>query len=524
MAQGLGRTTSAPQGQVLAAPVAMPELPGIVIESLLGRGGMGTVYLGRQVSLDRPVAVKVLAAEVADDPLFLERLEREARIMARLRHPNIVTVYDFQPLPEGGAAIVMEYVEGGSLRDLLRKQPNGLPLREARRLAGEVAAGLTAAHKAGVIHRDMKPENVLIGHDGMARVTDFGVAVPLQEGRVQLTLTGTAVGTVDYMAPEQLKGGTQDVRVDIYALGVLTYELLTGQTPRGSFAPPQLARRGTPPMLSAAVMRALRPEPARRFASMESFAQTLLSRAQPLLSGVAIACVILGLLTALAAVMLNQPTENPAAEDVAAVSNSAPAPAAPPSPAPAAAIPQSFGPWVDAVAGVRIHNDNYGGDWTNEDGILTSNNAICVMALEREMPPSYDARMRFTRLGGKHSVTLFFRATNGTIGSAELDAWDQGLAGVQLIQNETLQEGYGFRFPIENGRSYELLVEVRPNHIRMSVDGVFLKEFEITNKVLHPPTPWNWDPFTRPAALAVGSYESPTRFEKVEWREVGKGK
>lgn len=485
------------------------DLPGIEIETPLGRGGMGTVYLGKQVSLDREVAVKVLAAELADDPLFLERLEREARTMARLRHPNIVAVHDFQKLGEGGAAIVMEFIEGGSLRDLLRQHPNGLLLNEALRIIRQIAAGLEAAHASGVIHRDMKPENVLIGRDGMARVTDFGLAVPLHESSARLTLTGTTVGTVEYMAPEQLRGGELDARLDIFALGVIAYELLTGQTPRGSFDAPHRLRVEISAQVSAAVMRALRPNPAERFASIEAFVLALHSHphgtwANAMKRTLAAAAVVL-LLAALAGGIWASMDREPAKARTA--------------PEVAQAQPE-FGPWRDAIAGLHIHNDNYGGDWKNEDGVLTSNDGICVMAIEKELPPSYDARMRFTRLSGEHSVTLFFRAANGTIGSAELDAWAEALSGVQVIQNETLQAGYGFRYPLENGRSYELLVEVRPNLVRMSVDGVFQKEFNITDKVLHPPIPWQWDPFTRPAALAVGSYESPTRFEKVEWREV----
>lgn len=500
MAQGLS-ARPAEEGAV--------ELPGIEIETPLGRGGMGTVYLGKQISLDREVAVKVLATELAEDPLFLERLEREARTMARLRHPNIVAVHDFQKLGEGGAAIVMEFIEGGSLRELLRRHPQGLPVNEALRIIRQIAAGLEAAHACGVIHRDMKPENVLIGSDGMARVTDFGLALPLHESRARLTLTGTTVGTVEYMAPEQLRGGDLDTRLDIFALGVISYELLTGQTPRGSFDAPHQVRTGVPQQVSAAVMCALRPNPAERFASIEAFVLALHARApgtwgttiKRALATAAVVLVLAALAGGIWASMDRAPEKAPAVSE-------------------AVAAQTEFGPWRDAIAGVHIHNDNYGGAWKNEDGVLTSNDAICVMAIEKELPSSYDARMRFTRLSGEHSVTLFFRAPNGTIGSAELDAWAEALAGVQAIQNETLQAGYGFRYPLENGRSYELLVEVRPNVIRMSVDGVFQKEFDITGKILHPPIPWQWDPFTRPAALAVGSYESPTRFEKVEWREV----
>ncbi len=473
--------------QGLAVPKQVVEVAGIEIETQIGRGGMGAVYLGRQVSLDREVAVKVLASELADDPQFLERLEREARVMARLRHPNIVAVHDFQRTEEG-AAIVMEFVEGGSLREKLLKHPNGLPVTEALRILRQIAAGLEAAHASGVIHRDMKPENVLMDADGTARVTDFGLALPLHEGTTRLTLSGTAVGTVDYMAPEQFRGAEADARLDVFALGVLAYELLTGKTPRGSFDAPHRLRAEIPVPISAAVMKALRPDAEERFASITGFMLALHEgrrRVWPWLLG--LFAVAVGLSWA-----------------------AWPRDAKPP--------PQP-GPWRDASAGTRIYEDVISGDWKNEDGVLTSNEQICIVKLEEDLPESYDVRMKFTRLGGMDSVALFIRA-NTTTGSAELDAWREGLAGVQLIGGEDLTKGYGFRFPLENGRSYELFVEVRPDLVRMSVDGVLMKEFDLTGKYIHPPAPWEWNPVARPAALAIGSYMSPTRFEKVEWRSL----
>lgn len=473
--------------QGLAVPEQVVEITGIEIETQIGRGGMGAVYLGRQVSLDRDVAVKVLASELADDPQFLERLEREARVMARLRHPNIVAVHDFQRT-EDGAAIVMEFVEGGSLREKLLKHPNGLPVAEALRILRQIAAGLEAAHASGVIHRDMKPENVLIDADGTARVTDFGLALPLHEGTTRLTLSGKAVGTVDYMAPEQFRGAEADARLDVFALGVLAYELLTGKTPRGSFDTPHRLRAEIPVPISAAVMKALRPDAEERFASITGFTLALHEgrrRVWPWLLG--LFAVAAGLSWA-----------------------AWPRDAMPP--------PQP-GPWRDASAGTRIYEDVISGDWKNEDGVLTSNEQICIVKLEEALPESYDVRMKFTRLGGIDSVALFIRA-NTTTGSAELDAWREGLAGLQLIGGEDLTKGYGFRFPLENGRSYELFVEVRPDLVRMSVDGVLMKEFDLTGKYIHPPAPWEWNPVARPAALAIGSYMSPTRFEKVEWRSL----
>lgn len=475
----------------LAAEPMTVELTGIEIDTSLGRGGMGSVYLGRQVSLDREVAVKVLASELADDPVFLERLEREARVMARLRHPNIVAVHDFQRTADG-AAIVMEFIEGGSLREKLLQHPHGLPVEEALRILRQIAAGLEAAHASGVIHRDMKPENVLIDREGMARVTDFGLALPLHEGTTRLTLTGTTMGTVDYMAPEQLKGSEADARLDVFAVGVIAYELLTGQTPRGSFDAPHRLRAEVPADVSEAVMRALRPIPAERFASISDFVVALhLKR----LKRRALWSWLFGafvLIMAGAALRIRQ--------------------AVPDQPLP--------GPWHDALAGVRIYEDVIGGDWRKDaNGVLTSNEQICAVILEKELPEFYDARLRFTRLDGEHSVALFFTA-NGTLGCCDLDAWDEGLAGVQMVGEKSLKDGYGFRFPLENGRSYEMLVEVRPGLVRVSVDGEFKKEFDITGRPLSIPIPWGWNGPDRPFALGIGSYESSTRFDQVEWREV----
>jgi len=482
------------QGMVEAS-TEIVEVPGCEIEAPLGRGGMGAVFLARQLSLDREVAVKVLANELADDPQFLERLEREARLMAKLRHPNIVAVHDFQKLEDGSAAIVMEFVEGGSLRDKMRLYPHGLPLEEALRIIRQIAAGLETAHASGVIHRDMKPENVLLDSDGTARVSDFGLALPLHEGSTRLTLTGTVVGTVDYMAPEQLKGGLLDARLDIFALGVIAYELLTGQTPRGSFDAPHCLRAEIPLHVSAAVMRALRPNPAERFASIEAFVLALHLRPVvrctlwPWLLG-ALMLIVVGAVS-----WIWQPELDKTTHD-------------------------QSGLWHDGLAGVRVYEDVIGGDWRKDaKGVLTSNEQICSVILEKELPEFYDVRLRFTRLSGMHSVALFFKAA-ATLGSCDLDGWSEGLSGVQMIGEKSLMDGYGFRFPLENGRSYEMLVEVRPGRVRVSVDGEMKKEFDIAGQPLSIPIPWGWNSTDRRFALGIGSYESPTRFDQVEWREV----
>ncbi|MBL9115354.1 MAG: serine/threonine protein kinase [Verrucomicrobiaceae bacterium] len=475
------------------------QVNGIEIQGELGRGGMGSVYLGKQLSLDRDVAVKVLASELANDPLFLERLEREARVMAKLRHPHLVAVHDFQRT-EDGAAIVMEFIEGGTLRDRLKNHPKGLPLAEALSLIKQIASALEAAHTAGIIHRDMKPENVLVDALGVARVSDFGLALPLHEATARLTLTGAAVGTVDYMAPEQLKGLDIDKRLDIYALGVIAYELFTGVTPRGSFDAPHRARAEMPRQMSEAVMRALKPDPKDRFTSIREFVDALESGAKAKSRPWWLLALGALMITALGAIMFFS-------EDQSSISTAT----------------ETAGPWRDGTAGARIYEDVLLGDWKKESGVLTSTDQICIIKLEDRLPDEYDVKMKFTRLRGIHSVALFFKTPAG-VASAEVDAWEDSLAGVQNIGDESLLNGYGFRFAIENGRSYELLVEIRADKVRMSIDGGEFREFNIKGKPLSITKEWEWNPADRPAALAIGSYMASTRFDEVQWRPVVKNK
>lgn len=490
--------------------------PGFEIITLLGRGGMGAVYLARQVSLDREIALKVLNQELASDPLFLERLEREAQTMARLRHPNIVAVHDFQR-NYLGAAIVMEFVEGGCLRDWMRQQPYGVAIDEALNVMNQVGAGLSAAHAAGVVHRDLKPENLLKDTQGTVRVTDFGLAMPLCGESARLTLTGTAVGTVDYMAPEQMRGGEVDARADLYALGVLAYEMLTGHAPRGSFDPPKVLRPELPDPMSAAIMKALRPQPAERFGSVEEFLSALQNptpqarmkkRALWLLLLLGLTALALTTTSVFAPAWLPWPVDPPQPPTSAVVQPTA-----------APALEYEFGPWRDALVNVDVQRNAISGEWKREEGGVTSSHDICLLELLRDdMPVSYDLRASFTRLSGADSVAVF-AWINASLGSCEFDAWRLGLSGLQLIQGVSLEQGESFRFPLENGRRYELLLEIRPAFVRFTVDGVELKTYRLGNhEHCWPPFPWGWPTDRAETRLALGSYRSPTRFDKVEWR------
>ena len=197
------------------------------LESKLGSGGMSTVYLARDETLQRWVAVKVMHREISDQPDQLERFRREARTVAQLSHPNVVAVIDAGE-DSGYPYIVLEYVEGETLKQRIDRLGR-LPVDEAAAYGIEIGRGLAAAHAQRLIHRDVKPQNVLIDAEGRAKVTDFGIARSLESDG--LTKTGRVLGTTDYVAPEQAMGQAVDARCDIYSLGVLLYEMLTGDVP-----------------------------------------------------------------------------------------------------------------------------------------------------------------------------------------------------------------------------------------------------------------------------------------------------
>ncbi len=260
----------------------------------LGHGAMATVDLAHDVELDRPVALKRLAENLARDEELRRRFLREARLAARLAHPNVVRVFDVGE-DDGRPFIAMEYVEGETLAELVARRGR-LPAGEAATLGIQICAGLAAAHAAGLVHRDVKPQNLLLSTDGVLKLGDFGIAAG-HEG-TRLTLAGTVLGTAGYLAPEQARGEQVTAAADIYAVGAVLYELLTGEPSRtvgspaelGSeddFEPPDLAGRvpDAPPELVAAVMSCLSPHPedrpptaaalARMLAPVASEAQTL---------------------------------------------------------------------------------------------------------------------------------------------------------------------------------------------------------------------------------------------------------
>jgi eukaryotic-like serine/threonine-protein kinase len=256
------------------------------LEELVGHGGMSSVYRAHDSLLERYVALKVLHEHYSEDEDFVERFKREARSVAQLQHPNIVTVID-RGEQDGRQYIVFEYVEGENLKELVVRKGR-LEVREALEIAIEVARALGFAHLHGLVHRDVKPQNVLLNGDGRAKVTDFGIArsLDVEQG---VTQTGTVLGTSNYIAPEQASGKQVDQQSDVYSLGVVLYEMLTGEVPfpGESFVavalkhvndppPSVLDVRGDIPLrIAEAVDCALEKDPERRFPTMDDFAAEL---------------------------------------------------------------------------------------------------------------------------------------------------------------------------------------------------------------------------------------------------------
>lgn len=266
----------------------------------LGHGAMAVVDLARDIELDRPVALKRLAENLARDEDLRARFLREARLAARLAHPNVVRVFDVG-VDGQRPFIAMEYVEGETLAELVARRGR-LPATEAAELGVQICTGLAAVHEAGLVHRDVKPQNLLLGRDGVLKLGDFGIALGTEGTR--LTLTGTVLGTVGYLAPEQARGEQVTAAADIYAVGAVLYELLAGEPPHraeslaelgrtGAFRTPDVSARArdVPPGLALAVTECLaeRPEDrpqsaaalARRLAPFTSEAQTLSLPADP---------------------------------------------------------------------------------------------------------------------------------------------------------------------------------------------------------------------------------------------------
>jgi serine/threonine-protein kinase len=264
------------------------------LDARIGRGGMGTIYRATHVMLEKTVAVKLINTDLGTSPEFVARFRREARAASNLDHPNIVTVHDLGQADDGALYLAMEYVDGSSLKEIIRAEGQLAPERIAR-LLGQVAGALSTAHRHQIIHRDLKPHNIMVATDAEGRevtkLLDFGIAKMFDDAATQLTATGAALGTPQYMSPEQAAGRDIDGRSDLYSLGIILYEMLIGEVPfsdpstpavlvkhlnepppRPSVRRPDLA---VSPGLEGVALRCLEKDPGARFQTADGFAAAL---------------------------------------------------------------------------------------------------------------------------------------------------------------------------------------------------------------------------------------------------------
>jgi serine/threonine-protein kinase len=284
------------------APVGERYIGKYLVKGELGRGGMGTVYLAEQPGLGREVAIKELIQSAAADPVALKRFLQEAQVMARTSHPNLVQVHDLELMGDANY-IVLEFVRGKSLRDRMNHVPPIAPPQVFAVMHGVLQA-LDYAHRHAIVHRDMKPENVLLSDEGMVKVADFGIARLTDDSGVggTATKTGTTVGTPQYMSPEQVSSSKVDGRSDLYSAGIMLYELVTGQPPftateaDGPFTlmakhvqappkPPSVLRPGLDMALEEVILKSLSKRPEDRFQSGQEFDDAISAVADRLFPG-----------------------------------------------------------------------------------------------------------------------------------------------------------------------------------------------------------------------------------------------
>ncbi|MFA6033153.1 MAG: protein kinase, partial [Myxococcota bacterium] len=268
------KPAAAPEPVTEVEPSIPPVIPGFEVLEVIGKGGMGTVYKARQLSLSRVVAVKVLARQFASEKDFIERFDREAAALAKLSHPNIVPIIDKGSF-SGVYFFVMDFVQGVTLRQQLRE--GRLGQEEAIKVALQVCRAISYAHSQGVVHRDLKPENVLLDREKNVRIVDFGLADIVGSNTCHtLTGSGMAMGTAHYMAPEQRRDAKHvDHRADIYSLGIMIYEMLTGEIPQGHFKKPSEHTTTVNPAFDRITIKCLQPSADDRYQTADEVARDL---------------------------------------------------------------------------------------------------------------------------------------------------------------------------------------------------------------------------------------------------------
>ncbi len=525
---------------------------------MIAHGGMGAIYKARQTTLDRVVAIKLLPLEVSLDSNFAERFRREAQALAKVQHANIIAVYAFGQTTAGHSYIVTEYVDGASLHDWIHG--SDLKMDDALHIFCEVCEGLACAHGNGVVHRDVKPGNVIVDRARRVKLLDFGLA-RVVEGRADtyrsMISNGSAVlGTPDYMSPEQKQHMNVDHRADVYSLGVMLYEMLCREVPRGIFQPAS-KRVGADPRLDAVIARAMNADPAKRFQSAREMKAAVESvragKARPSApanlqrsptpvvvdsgkggsSVVSIAAAALVLLAGGYLVREATKSDRSAAPTPAPVSHSAPVSTPVPTQKPVAAKPAASGgkflnpatgAIIDLLVRVKMDEDATGGKWQIVEGALVGELGEgaqqLAVGLPYRPPDQYDFNVEFT-VPDEGDLQQIIAFTGGQ-GAWVLSAVANGkyFNGLAVIDGQSFGDRGEAAIPLTarlSAGKHTSKVQLRKGRIRVLVDGKTELDWEDDLARL------SLDPLFKtrdPKQLALASSAKSITFHKIEVREL----
>ncbi len=469
------------------------SLPGYTIKEALGRGGMGTVYRAIHDRLNHTVALKIFTPKDADRDLFIERLKREGKLMAQMKHPNVLSIYGASVMEDGTPYLVLEYIKG---EDLSKKLENEFTLypRAAVRIAIEICEGLSAVHKLGIIHRDIKPANVLLGKNGSVKVTDFGISKDLNtaDNATSLTMTGTTVGTADYMSPEQTHNKELTPRSDLYSVGILLYEMLMGVTPRGKFQ--SLSKAKIPKKLELLIMRCLQQDPLKRPASAATLAKQLrkvyhlLHQRKHHNYNTLALCAIGGISAVMLVAFFSTRDNQTQVIDTP--------------PDKKWELDGKLNQWTPLTQ--NTHSAQTGEWWTDSNTIYAQELASSKRFFHFSPGYHYTFTTEFSRIYGNGNVGFFLPTPRG-LAVFEIDHTDAHLTGFHEVNNQDLTQQKNItKFILETGENYQIQLTVSPEKIIAKINNQTVSQLEIENKGFRVPSHWG-EASEIPFKLGLGS-------------------
>lgn len=498
----------------------------------LGSGGMGSVYHAYQESLDREVAIKVFKPQAEESTILLERLKNEGRLLAQIGHKNVLGIYDAGVCDDGSPYLVLEYAAGGDIGAKLKREGR-LSENDAVAVAIDVAKALEAVHKQGIIHRDIKPANVLLATDWTVKLADFGVSKTSVDLTEALTMTGTTYGTLDYMSPEQLDGQGLDERADIYSVGVLIYELLTGVTPRGAYE--SLGNQSVSKKLARIVTRCMQRNKAQRFSSATELIEALdkCVTSRNFIKPLVITGVCGAIILAIAGISRFLKDKDTTVADARTVeqtqdeqpNNGANRELTGDEKKKQHDLPAATQPTIDSdgfhklMSVVNTQRDVVSGDWTLSDVDVRSsgqeNNERLMIPFEPG--ESYEILLECTRLSGNGQIAILLPTAAGPI-ALELDHPEGNLGGVLNLNGQNYREhGRDFTKNLQSGKTFKLRVLVTPQHVSLWIDYHKIQYWKLLDSEASLPERWA---LPKVKTLGLGTVSSEVSFSNLRYKAV----